>query len=61
MGELLLEDKEEGVKHVNKLRDVEEPGHVQSSQSFLIVRIVDRLTSPAVVTGHVKPRKKRLS
>ena len=60
MGELLLEDKEEGVKHVNKLGDVEEPGHVQSSQSFLIVRVVDRLTSPAVITRHVKPRKRKL-
>ena len=55
VSKLLFEDKEEGVKHVNKLWDVEEPGHVQSSQSFWIVRIVDRLASPAVATRHVKP------
>ena len=31
VSKLLFEDKEEGVKHVDKLGDVEEPGHVQSS------------------------------
>jgi hypothetical protein len=55
MGEFLLEDKEEGVKHVNKLGDVEEPSHVQSSHSFWIIRVVNRLASPAVRTRHIKP------
>ena len=37
MGELLFEDKEEGVKHVKKLGYVEEPRHVKSSQGFWII------------------------
>ena len=37
MSELLFQDKEEGVKHVNELRNIEEPGHVQSPQSFRII------------------------
>ena len=38
MAEFLLENKEEGVKHVNELGDVEDPGHGQGSQSFWICR-----------------------
>ena len=54
MGELLFEDKEEGVKHVNEFGDVEEPGHVQSSHSFWMIRVVNRLASPAVRTRYIK-------
>ena len=54
MGELLLGNKEEGVKHVKELGHVEKPGKVQSPQSFWIIRVVDRLTSPAVVSADVE-------
>jgi hypothetical protein len=37
MAELLLEDKEERVKHVNKLGYVEEPSKVKSSHCFWII------------------------
>ena len=37
MRELLLEHKEERVEHVDELGDIEEPGHVQGSQSFRII------------------------
>ena len=61
MGELLLEDKEERVKHVNKLGYVEEPSKVQSSHYFCVVRIVDRLASPAVISSHIKPAHNKQS
>ena len=54
MGELLLGNKEEGVKHVKELGHVEKPGKVQRPQSFWIIRVVDRLTSPAVVSADVE-------
>ena len=57
MSELLLKDKEDGVKHVNKLWDVENPGHGESSHSFWIIGVVNRLAGPAVVTGNIKPKE----
>ena len=57
MSEFLLEDKEDGIKHVNKLWDVEHPGHGQSSHCFWIIGIVNRLAGPAVVTRDVEPEE----
>ena len=54
MSELLLGNKEEGVKHVKELGHVEKPGKVQRPQRFWIIRVVDRLTSPAVVSADVE-------
>ena len=55
MAEFLLENKKEGVKHVNELGDIEDPGHRQGSHSFWILWVVNRLTCPAVWARNVEP------
>ena len=55
VAELLLQDKEDWVSKVKELRDVEEPGHIESTQRLGIVGIVDGLTRPAVVAADIEP------
>lgn len=72
MSELFLGHEEEWVEHVKELGHVEQPGKVQSSewskvkvffkfwkspQCLRVLRVVNRLTSPAVVSANVESRK----
>ena len=54
VGEFLLQDEEEGVKHVKEFGDVEDPGKIQSPHCFWIIGVVDGFTGPAVVSTDVE-------
>ena len=55
VAELLLQDKKDRVGEVKELRDVEEPGHIESTERLGIVGIVNGLASPAVVAADIEP------
>ena len=55
--DVTLEQKYDGVNHVNQLGRIEYPGQVESSQSFRIIGIVHWFTFPAVVATHVETAK----
>ena len=59
MCKLLLEQKYDGVNHVNQLGGIEYPGQVESSEGIGIIGIVYWFTFPTVVTAHIetKPSK----
>ena len=54
MAELFLHQKYDWVDHVNDLGEVKNPGQVESPESFSVLRIVDRLTPPAVAPANEK-------
>ena len=58
MGELLLEDEEDGVEHVDELRNVEVPGHVKGAQRLGGGGEVYGLAAPAVVATDIEPEGK---
>ena len=60
VGEFLLQDEEEGVKHVKEFGDVEDPGKIQSPHGFWIIGVVDRFTGPAVASTDVESGKRNL-
>lgn len=55
VGELLLEDEEDGVGEVEELGDVEDPGEVEGPEGLGPVGVVDRLARPAVGAADVEP------
>ena len=54
----LLQEEDEGVDHVDDLRDVEHPGHSQRSQGLRGSGVIHRLTAPAVVSCHEEAEQK---
>ena len=57
MAVLLLQEKHHWVGHVNNLREVEDPGHVESPESLRVLGVVHGFTLPAVVPAHEKSRR----
>ena len=50
--ELLPQQKEQGVKVVNKLGEEIPPAKAEDPHGVLVVRVIDRLTVPAVVSSN---------
>ena len=53
---LLLQQKYDGVDHVNNFGEIKNPGKIQSSESLRILGIIHWLALPAVVSGYEKSR-----